>query len=87
MVSGAQYRHSREVATIAMSSLRDWISALRAAISWGLVSFFGGRGAVEARERPAERSCAGDISGIPGCADLFFLRVVAIGCIKGAAES
>ena len=38
------------------------------------------------RDRPANKSCDGVISGTPGCADLFFLRVF-IERVKGVAES
>ena len=38
------------------------------------------------QERPADASCNGVILGIPGCADLFFLRVF-IEDVKGGTES
>jgi hypothetical protein len=39
----------------------------------------------EVRERPADKSCDGVMSGTPGCADLFFRRVFIEG-VKGATE-
>ena len=56
-------------------------SSLRAAICWSLVGFLLRAAGVE--ERPADASCAGVISGILGCFDLFFARVF----MKRVAES
>jgi len=57
-------------------------SSFKAEISWFFVGFL-----FDERDmlRPAEASWDGVMSGIPGCADLFFLRVF-IESIEGVAE-
>ena len=70
--------------TLEMSSWAARSLSFRAAICWSFVGFlYGRRRTLEPCERPAEESCDLVISGTPGCAVLFLLRVF----IKRVAES
>jgi len=74
-----------KIVTLEASSWAARSSSFRAAICWSFVAFFlfGAPRVFGPHERLAEESCEGVISGIPGCADLFLLRVF----IKRATES